>query len=55
MLAFSAPSTVLPVLSERDEDMLDRSGTPLCADFSMFYVAGQIVWDGAGEQLYDQA
>ncbi|HUG69668.1 MAG TPA: glycosyltransferase family 87 protein [Pirellulaceae bacterium] len=36
------------------DDLLDRSGTPLGADFSMFYVAGQVVWDGAGERLYDQ-
>ncbi|MCA9122472.1 MAG: DUF2029 domain-containing protein [Planctomycetaceae bacterium] len=37
------------------DDLLDQSGTPLGADFSMFYVAGQIVLDGAGDQLYDQA
>ena len=37
------------------DDLLDRSGTPLGADFSMFYIAGQVVWDGAGDQLYDQA
>jgi len=34
------------------DDLLDRSGTPLGADFSMFYVAGQVVFDGAGDQLY---
>ncbi|MDA1053287.1 MAG: glycosyltransferase 87 family protein [Planctomycetota bacterium] len=37
------------------DDLLDQSGTPLGADFSMFYVAGQVVFDGAGERLYDQA
>jgi hypothetical protein len=37
------------------DDLLDRSGTPLGADFSMFYIAGQVVLDGAGDQLYDQA
>lgn len=37
------------------DDLLDQSGTPLGADFSMFYVAGQVVLDGAGDQLYDQA
>jgi Glycosyltransferase family 87 len=37
------------------DDLLDQSGTPLGADFSMFYVAGQVVWDGDGELLYDQA
>jgi hypothetical protein len=37
------------------DDLLDQSGTPLGADFSMFYVAGQVVLDGAGEQLYEQA
>ena len=37
------------------DDLLDRSGTPLGADFSMFYVSGQVVLDGVGEQLYDQA
>lgn len=36
------------------DDLLDQSGTPLGADFSMFYVAGQVVLDGAGDQLYDQ-
>ncbi len=35
--------------------LLDRSGTPLGADFSMFYVAGQVVADGDGRLLYDQA
>ena len=37
------------------DDLLDRSGTPLGADYTMFYVAGQIVADGATDQLYDQA
>jgi hypothetical protein len=37
------------------DDLLDRSGTPLGADFAMFYVAGQVVLDGAGDQLYEQA
>lgn len=37
------------------DDLLDQSGTPLGADFAMFYVAGQVVVDGAGDQLYDQA
>jgi len=37
------------------DDLLDRSGTPWGADFTMFYVAGQVVLDGAGERLYDQA
>lgn len=37
------------------DDLLDRSGTPLGADFTMFYVAGQVVLDGAGDQLYDQS
>ncbi|MCA9126236.1 MAG: DUF2029 domain-containing protein [Planctomycetales bacterium] len=36
-------------------DWLDVAGRPLGADFSMFYVAGQVVWDGASEQLYNQA
>ena len=37
------------------DDLLDRQGTPLGADFSMFYVAGQVVADGATDQLYHQA
>jgi hypothetical protein len=37
------------------DDLLDRSGTPLGADFSMFYVAGQMTVAGATDQLYDQA
>lgn len=37
------------------DDLLDRSGTPLGADFSMFYVAGQMVAEGETSHLYDQA
>src|SRR5262245_15834230 len=37
------------------DDLLDRQGTPLGADFSMFFTAGQIASDGAFEKLYDQA
>lgn len=37
------------------DDLLDRSGTPLGADFSMFYVAGQLASAGEVEHLYDQA
>ncbi len=37
------------------DDLLDRSGTPLGADYAMFYVAGQIVLDGASDELYEQA
>jgi hypothetical protein len=37
------------------DDLLDRRGTPLGADFAMFYVAGQVVLDGATDRLYDQA
>ena len=37
------------------DDWLDRSGTPLAADFSMFYVAGQTVLGGETSQLYDPA
>jgi len=37
------------------DDLLDRSGTPLGADFSMFYVAGQMTAVGETAQLYDQA
>ncbi len=37
------------------DDLLDRSGTPLGADFSMFYVAGQMIVAGETAQLYDQA
>ena len=37
------------------DDLLDRSGTPLGADFSMFYVAGQMTAAGETAQLYDQA
>lgn len=36
------------------DDLLDRQGTPFGADFSMFYVAGQIAADGDWEHLYDQ-
>ena len=37
------------------DDFLDRSGTPLGADYAMFYVAGQVVLDGDADHLYDQA
>ena len=37
------------------DDLLDRSGTPLGADFSIFYVAGQMTATGKPAQLYDQA
>lgn len=37
------------------DDLLDQHGTPLGADFSMFYVAGQLAGDGAVDRLYDQA
>jgi hypothetical protein len=37
------------------DDLLDRSGTPLGADFSMFYVAGQMNIAGEAAQLYDQS
>ena len=37
------------------DDALDRQGTPLGADFSMFYVAGKVVSEGSGAQIYDQA
>ena len=37
------------------DDLLDLSGTPLGADYAMFYVAGQLVTDGSADQLYDQA
>ncbi len=37
------------------DDLLDQNGTPLGADFAMFYVAGDVVLDGAGDLLYDQA
>jgi hypothetical protein len=37
------------------DDLLDRQGTPLGADFSMFFVAGQLAADGDFEQLYHQA
>lgn len=36
------------------DDLLDRSGTPLGADYAMFYVAGSVVADGNFEKLYDQ-
>lgn len=37
------------------DDLLDRRGTPLGADYSMFYVSGRVVLEGAGARLYDQA
>ena len=37
------------------DDLLDGSGTPLGADFTMFYVAGQVAADGEWSSLYDQA
>lgn len=37
------------------DDWLDRSGTPLGADFAMFYTAGRVVNDGQLTSLYDQA
>ncbi len=37
------------------DDLLDRSGTPLGADFAMFYVAGEVVAAGEVDSLYDQA
>lgn len=37
------------------DDLLDRQGTPLGADFSMFYVAGQVTAEGQIDRLYDQA
>jgi hypothetical protein len=37
------------------DDLLDRRGTPLGADFSMFYVAGRVVLEGHADHLYDQA
>jgi len=37
------------------DDLLDRSGTPLGADFSMFYVSGQMAVAGETDQLYNQA
>ncbi len=37
------------------DDLLDRHGTPLGADFSMFYVAGQATLRGELDQLYHPA
>lgn len=37
------------------DDSLDRRGTPLGADYAMFYAAGRSVLDGAADRLYDQA
>lgn len=37
------------------DNLLDRSGTPLGADYAVFYVAGEMVLDGATDQLYDPA
>src|SRR5690554_1076432 len=37
------------------DDLLDRQGTPLGADFSMFYVSGQVAGSESADRLYDQA
>jgi alpha-1,2-mannosyltransferase len=37
------------------DDLLDRQGTPLGADFSMFYVAGQVAAETDLAKLYDKA
>ncbi len=37
------------------DDLVDRSGTPLGGDYVMLYVAGQVVADGAANELYDDA
>lgn len=37
------------------DDSLDAQGTPIGADFSMFYVSGKVVADGHHAQLYNQA
>ena len=37
------------------DDLLDRRGTPLGADYAMFYVAGRVVLNGTANELYDQA
>jgi len=37
------------------DDRLDRSGTPVGADFACFYVAGRMVVEGRTEELYDPA
>lgn len=37
------------------DNLLDRSETPLGADFAMFYVAGQAVRSGVPEHLYNEA
>jgi alpha-1,2-mannosyltransferase len=37
------------------DDLLDRSGTPLGADYAMFYVAGTMVATGSADSLYNQA
>jgi hypothetical protein len=37
------------------DDRLDRSGTPLGADFACFYIAGQMLLEGRAGELYDPA
>ena len=37
------------------DDLLDRQGTPLGADFSMFYAAGKVAGSEPSSSLYDQA
>lgn len=37
------------------DDLLDRRGTPLGADYAMFYGAGRAVLAGEAGQLYDEA
>lgn len=37
------------------DDLLDRSRTPLGGDYVMLYVAGQVLADGAANELYDDA
>ncbi|MBW3600600.1 MAG: DUF2029 domain-containing protein [Planctomycetes bacterium] len=36
-------------------DLLSAQGTPLGADFAMFYTAGRLFWEGGADQLYNQA
>lgn len=35
------------------DDVIDRMGTPLGADFRCFYIAGRMVLDGRTDELYD--
>jgi hypothetical protein len=37
------------------DDLLSRSGTPLGADYAMFYTAGRLYLEDGPERLYDQA